>query len=261
MTINFWNGNRSSIRQNYELDVLEKVIQSTTNEYGKAKIQTSNVDYLGHEESVALAENHDLLVTVAGNEKFKNQKQLVVGFPIAKNLLGYRIPIIKKERASEFKNLNKEKLKRLVHGIPATWSDASILRHNHFRVYEKGDFNELFHRLVNNEFDYTTFGANEVESVYKNRVHANQNLIIEPHLLLYYPFPLVFYVHPKREDLAIRIEKGLHLIKENGELNQLFDEFFSKQIYQLKLKERKLIQLENPLISNEFSAIQPKLIQ
>ncbi|MFN2396758.1 MAG: hypothetical protein ABR597_13850, partial [Bacteroidales bacterium] len=89
---------------------------------------------------------------------------------LTKNLLGYRIPIIRQEDAGLFSEIrNAEDLKKLKHGIPLTWSDADIFRHNGYNVVEDGSFDDIFERLQAGLFDYSSFGANEVLGVYENR--------------------------------------------------------------------------------------------
>jgi len=135
LTVDFWNGNRSEIRQDYEREVLEALLEATTLEFGPWKISESRADYPGKEESLAFSEkNHDLLVTIAGNQKFKPEDILMISKPLARNLLGYRILIIKNKDTFKFKEANSKDIKQLTLGIPETWSDADIFRTNEFKV-------------------------------------------------------------------------------------------------------------------------------
>ncbi len=160
--IKFWNGNRSKIRQDHESNVLKAVLEATQADYGPFHIEESREDYPGLMESLAFSEkHHDVLITVAGNQKF-DEYVIIIPKPIAHTILGYRIPIIRKTSEVVFTNLTEHELKHKTHGIPETWSDAHILRSNAYSVYEKGSFDELFQGFANHEFDYTTFGIKEV---------------------------------------------------------------------------------------------------
>jgi hypothetical protein len=183
----------------------------------------------------------------------------MISKPLARNLLGYRILIIKKKDTFKFEESNSEDIKQLKLGIPETWSDTSIFRTNKFKVSEKGSFDDVFNRLVSGEFDYTTFGANEVESIFRNRASQHSNLSIENSLIFFYPFPLVFYVNPKQPQLALRVEKGLKNIENNGILNGIFDSYYKVLLEDLNLKHRKIITLNNPLIPDEFADLKPDL--
>ncbi|MDZ7777037.1 MAG: hypothetical protein U5L09_16195 [Bacteroidales bacterium] len=69
--IDFWNGNRSEIRQDYERQVLKAVLTATATDFGPWKIQESLKEYPGMEESLVFSEKeHHLFVTIAGNQKF-----------------------------------------------------------------------------------------------------------------------------------------------------------------------------------------------
>jgi hypothetical protein len=183
----------------------------------------------------------------------------MISKPLARNLLGYRILIINEKDTFRFKEANSKDIKQLKLGIPETWSDASIFRINKFKVNEKGSFDDVFKRLVSGEFDYTTFGANEVESIFKKRASQHADLSIENSLMFFYPFPLVFYVNPKQPQLAVRIEKGLKNIEKNGILNGIFDSYYKVLLEDLNLKHRKIITLNNPLIPDEFAHLKPDL--
>lgn len=261
LVVDFWTGNRSFIRQAYEREVLEAVLKSTMSEFGSWKIIETETEYPGNlEASVFKEKNHDVFVTIAGNQKFGEGDMIVVPQNIAKNLLGYRIPIIRATNTTQFITaIEQSDVKKLVHGILETWSDAIIFKHNGFSVSEEGDFDDIFQRLAAGNFDYATFGANEVMSVYQNRASKEKGLMIEENMLFFYPFPLVFYVNPKKTTLAKRLTKGLNQIIEQGILESVFEKYYKTLMDDLNLRQRELFVLENPLIPKEFSTLKPDL--
>jgi len=260
-TVDFWNGNRSAARQVYERKVLKAILEATKEEWGAWEIEESLEEYPGNEESLVFTEKgHDLFVTIAGNQKFKEGDMIVIPHLLTKNLLGYRIPIIRKEDAGLFGGISRpEDLQKLDHGIPETWSDATIFRHNGYNVVEEGSFDDIFDRLQNGLFDYSAYGANEVLGVYKNRASKREGLIIDQNILLFYPFPLVFYVNPGLPKMAERIEQGLQSIISSGKLDAIFDEHYGEITEQLNLDSRRIFVLDNPLIPDEFSDLAPNL--
>lgn len=259
LEIKFWSGNRTEIRKNYEREILQAVLKSTENDFGLWKIEENSVELPGDEESKVFTEkNYDLFVTIAGNQKFKGQDNFVIEKPLAKNLLGYRIPILHQNVSNQFNaDATASDLKKLVHGIPETWSDVKIFEENSYSVLEKGNLEDLFERLSNKEFDYSAFGANEILSVFENRASKFDNLEIADGVLFYYPFPMVFYVHPQQEKLAKRLEKGLERILENGKHNSIFNSYYGTLIQDIKLNERQIHKLENPFIPEAFKNLQP----
>ncbi len=259
--IDFWSGNRSEIRQRYEREILEAILKVTSEKYGDFHIKESFTEYPETQESQVFSEkNHHLFVTVAGNQKFLNEDKIVISKPIAKNLLGYRIPIIKSKDVEKFHKIKEtHQFENIFQGIPETWSDASIFRYNNYLVSEEGNFDDIFERLSNGNFDYVTFGANEVLDVFETRASKLKNLEIESNLLFFYPFPLVFYVNPTMLELAKRIDEGLQIITASGELDAIFNRYYANIVQILQLDKRTLFVLKNPLIPKEFANLQPNL--
>lgn len=259
--VDLWNGNRSQIRQVYEKEVLAAVLKATEEDFGPWEIKETLDEYPGDDEALVFSEKgHDLFVTIAGNQKFEEGDMIVIPKPMTKNLLGYRVPIIREGDSELFENIsNREEVQQLKHGIPETWSDAVIFRENGYQVVEDGDFDDIFVRLENDLFDYTAFGANEVMSVYENRASQREGLTIDQNILIFYPFPLVFYVNPDLSDLAVRVEEGMERISDNGELDSIFNRYYGDIVEKLNLNERILFELDNPLIPDEFRDLKPNL--
>lgn len=257
--VDFWSGNRSEARQVYERQVLEAALEATGDEYGAWRIVETMDEYPGDQEALAFTEEgHDLFVTIAGNQKFEDDDMIVIAQPIARNLLGYRIAIIRDEDAARFNAVESiEQARQLDHGIPETWSDAIIFRHNGFRVSEEGNFDDIFDRLAAGRFDYSAFGVNEVLGVYENRASRREGLVIDDGLLFFYPFPLVFYINPERPGLAERMERGLQAIEASGELDAIFERHYGNIANELGLSKRRLFVLDNPLIPERFRDLSP----
>lgn len=259
--VDFWNGNRSEIRKEYEHQVLHAILTATISEFGPFEIEENVTEYPGLEESFVFSkQKHHLFVTIAGNQKFKPEDMIMIAKPIAKNLLGYRIPIIKSTDVDLFKiSKTLSEIQSLKNGIPVSWSDATIFRHNGYTVAEEGDFDDVFERLAESKFHYTAFGANEVQSVFNNRASKESGLVMDENIMFFYPFPLVFYVNPNMPDLANRIEIGLQTIVESGQLDKIFNSYYANIVSDLSLDKRRVFVLENPLIPEEFANLQPDL--
>lgn len=259
--VDLWNGNRSQIRQVYEKEVLIAVLNATEDDYGPWELRETLDEYPGDEEGLVFSEyGHDLFVTIAGNQKFGEDDKIVISKPMTKNLLGYRVPIIREEDSDKFVNVSsREEIEQLVHGIPKTWSDAVIFRENGYQVVEDGDFDDIFDRLENGLFDYSAYGVNEVLGVFENRASQRNGLTIDQNLLFFYQFPLVFYVNPDLPELANRVEEGMQRIIDSGELDNIFNSYYGDVVETLNLKDRQLFILDNPLIPDEFRDLKPDL--
>ena len=260
--MNFWNGNKSPIRQLYELDILHCLLTATEKEFGTFTITNDVTDYpLAEDEGNIFNAGADLLVTVAGNTKFAQHHKIVIPQAIAKGLLGYRLLIIKQDQLEKFKHINTAKqMQQLTAGIPATWADADLFRANNYAVCENGAFSDIFQCLTNNECDYVALGANEIEQAFTTLAEPLGDLVIEPSLMLYYPFPLVFYLHPEQVELAARVELGLQHITNNGQLDAIFNQYNGDIVERLRLKQRKILHLNNPILPENMHDFSPSLL-
>mgnify|MGYP003624850441 CR=1 FL=1 len=252
--VNFWNGNKSPARQNYELALLEACLNVTNQEYGAVDVRVDNTDYpSADDEANIFANGADILVTVAGNVKFEDKQKLVIPEPLTKGLLGYRLLLVTDRSLAKFAQINKpQQLQSLSIGIPETWADADLFRHNQYKVNEQGSLDDLFLLLKNATFDYVALGVNEIEEIFNHNVVPIGSISIEPSLMLYYPFPLVFYVTPNKPSLALRVKKGLNEIKASGEFDTLFEHYHGDVVQRFNLRDRKIFTLTNPALPNEM---------
>jgi len=240
--IHFWNGNKSAARQAYELSLIESLF---SDEY---EIYNDTTDYpKAEDEGAIFSAGADVLVTVAGNSKFNGKAFIALQQPLAKQLLGQRIMITRNEMSETFHSIRQlSQLATLRSGIPATWADADLFRANGCQVVEKGDLTTIFQQLANHECDYVALGANEVEAIYQQHAAPLSSLIIEPTLMLHYPLPLVFYVHPARADLAALIQKRC----TPAFIEPIFRHHYGDCVARLNLTQRKQIRMNNPFLSH-----------
>jgi hypothetical protein len=260
--IKLWNGNKTQSRQQYEREILEAALKATNASHGHWALQEDLTDYplAADEASVFRSKGFDIFGTVAGNTKLAAEKKILIPLPLMKGLLGYRILIIRAADKEKFAAIKSaQQLQQLRLGIPSTWADAELFRQNGYKVEEKGSFDDLFTRLENNEFDYVSFGANEVAGVFAQRAAQSGKLIVDSSLLVYYPFPLVFYVNPNNKALAQQVTQGLQTIISNGELDAIFNRYFGAELKLLNLSGRTKITLKNSILPAEMADFTPSL--
>lgn len=260
--INFWNGNKSPARQSYETALLQACLNATNDEYGAVKVRVDNTDYpSADDEANIFTCGIDILVTVAGNVKFKDKQKLVIPQPLTKGLLGYRLLLVRDEFLTKFAQINKpQELQALTIGIPQTWADADLFRHNRYKVLEQGTLDDLFLLLIDGTFDYVALGVNEIEEIFHHRAVPIGGISIEPSLMLYYPFPLVFYVNPNNPVLAQRIKKGLEVIALNGKHEALFSRHHGDVVQRLNLRNRNIFALANPILPPDMAGLSTTLL-
>jgi hypothetical protein len=246
--VRFWNGNKSPVRREYEKQLLSLCLSEAG--FMNADILVDESDYPNAEDEGNIFSNGcDVLVSVAGNQKFLAKRKIIIEMPICRGIVGHRLLIIPKKSAERFSNISDiEHLRKMTVGVPATWADADLFRKNGFKVSEKGSLEDIFTRLLNQQFDYIALGANEIESIFEKLADLNKELLIEPNILVYYPLPLVFYVHPEKIELANIVEIGLKTAIANGKHAALFEMHHPNIMDRLALRTRKTIHLSNPYL-------------
>lgn len=227
--IHFWNGNKSPIRQQYELQVLTSVLHAIPGPYSNAAIINDTTDYpLAVDEGNIFRKGADVCVTVAGNTKFADGDYIPLYTPLAFGLLGHRMLIIRRNDAATFSALRSlSELATLVAGVPNTWADANLFRANGLAVNETGNLDSIFAVLADGGCDYIALGANEITSIFAAQPNYHTTLALDQSIRMYYPMALVFYVNPSNPDLAQAIQQGLNHLVDSAELMRLFDAQFA----------------------------------
>jgi hypothetical protein len=250
--VRFWNGNKSPSRREYEKQLLSLCLSET--DFVDADILVDESDYpSADDEGNIFSKGCDVLVSVAGNQKLSGKPTRMIEIPVCKGILGHRLLIILKQHAKRFGSINSiDQLQKMTIGIPATWADADLFRKNGYKVSEKGSLDDNVSRLLAQKIDYITLGVNEIESILEQLGDLKKELLIEPNILIYYPLPLVFYVHPDKAQLANVVESGLKTAIANGKHAALFEMHHPNIVDRLALRTRKTLQLTNPYLPDSL---------
>lgn len=242
-------------REAYIWEVLGAALESTVEDYGAYKIELVE-DINQEREDYEIINNTGVVTIISDSLNQNNIDHLTrVEFPIMRNLLGYRVFIIDKEKKEAFSNIQTvEDLKPFVFGVGIGWNDKWILENAGIKVFEESDYKTLFKDVSTGIFDVFSRGVNEVVGEMETFSEAYPNLMIEENILLYYPLPRYFWFSKSSEGdkLKTRLMVGLKRVHENGTLEKIFNQYFEESIKQLNLKNRKLIKLENPMYLPEY---------
>ena len=189
-----------------------------------------------------------------------NEKMIPILVPADRGVHGYRVFIIRANRQADFDRVRTvEDLRHLVVGQGENWGDVRILQHNRLPVMTAPSYDMLFPMLEARRFDY--FSRSVLEAPVEMEAFGSKypDLVIEKNLLLHYKFPVLFYVSKTAPALAERLKTGLQAMVKDGSLNALFDRYFAASLAKLKLKSRRVIELENPYLPSFVPLSQPEL--
>jgi hypothetical protein len=231
-------------RSTYPIALLELALKKA----GSSAILQSTDERVSKSRALHLLESGlevDVVWTMTSIEREK--RFLPVRIPIYKGLGSYRLLLIRAEDQAKFSALKDEAaLKQQMMSQVHDWVDTAVLRHNKFKVLDASSYQSLFQMLLYKRVEAVPRGVLEIEAEQKH--FAQQGLHIETDWLLHYPGAVYFFVSNNKPELAQRIEAGLRLALADGSFDLLFHKHFAVHLQNMKLSERRLVELVNPLL-------------
>jgi len=204
--------------------------------------------------------NNKLDIIWAGTSRDLEEQLELVKIPLYKGLLGHRLLIIRQGDQEKFDKVkNIDDLRKLRLGQGTAWADTKILQANGLNVVKTMKYLNLFYMLDGGRFDafpravFEPFG--EVEK------HKDLNLTVEKHLMLVYKLDFFLFVNKSKQKLARDLELGLTRAIADGSFDKVFMSSPSVQeaITKGDLKNRLVIPLNNPLITDQVPVNRPEL--
>lgn len=183
-----------------------------------------------------------------------------VYFPVKLGILGYRVCAHHKSLQSNLLKARDQKaLQKFTFGLGKNWDDAKIMRENGFEVTELGGdlvgmglsrtILNLYKYASEQKLDLFCRGANELLFESKEYLSKFDNLMYDRSMTIYYPLPFFFNTHKTNGKLASRIKLGLVKSFENGEIQDLWNQYFASSVTFSNMKGRRVFTLKNPLVS------------
>lgn len=234
----------------YEFAVLQEVLERTRSDYGTYEIQPFAQD-VSIARAVQLAiEGRLVNILAAGVGLPALERDMIpVPFPIDKGLLGYRISLIDRGDQDSFARVNNiEDLRHLRIGQGTGWADVQVYEYNRIPVETAPDYKSLFSMLLHGRFDLFPKGLSEIDKDLADYGKDYPAVAVEQHILLHYPFCDVFYVSQSSPGLGERLTAGLERMAADGSFDALFAKHFGKTLAELNLRQRVVIELENPFL-------------
>ncbi|WP_018151472.1 hypothetical protein [Leeia oryzae] len=241
------------MQDDYGLKVLDLALKKSGLDY---RLRLSD-ELMNQDRAKKYLELGKISVLDFGTNTSFEQRFLPVYFPIDGGLSGFRLLITNRNRAVQVQGDAITAMKANVAGQGAGWADVDILRFNGFKVTEAPVFNALFRMLEAQRFDFFPLGVDEIYRFYDQNKEIYQNLIIDEHIALHYPFARLFFVSRKNVVLRDAIYRGLKMAFDDGSLLTLLknNTAFYASMAKSRLNCRQVIELENPYVSDAFSQI------
>ena len=235
----------------YYFDLLEKVLKASTHQFGPYELRSVEIAMSQARAIEEIAAGNLIQVYWTGTNIEREQKLIAVTIPLTKALLGYRVPVIRKADLAIWQDIDSlEKLQKMSACQVSDWPDSDILQASQIAVERVSVFKRIYSMLAGERCDFSPRGIQEVFSEISIAQQEHPDLIAFTDLIIYYPFPLYFFVAPTHPEIAQRLKYGLEKLIDSGE----FDQFVTTHpvtapIFPLsKWKNSRIIKLPNPLL-------------
>lgn len=204
-------------------------------------------------------QRHRVNVMWTMTDREREKKLLPIRIPLFKGLIGWRLVLLPTGKADLLKSVYTVRdLYDKVAGQGHDWPDTYILRTAGLPVETSIGYEALFGMLRHGRFDYFPRSILEVED--EIRLYGgNDQLYLDPYLVIRYPTAFYFFVSPHQPELAVLLQRGLELAVADGSFEQLFQRHFGNTLKRLHLNRRRIIDLPNPLLPAATPLSRPEL--
>jgi len=242
------------IRYVYHWEILRTALERTNARWGPYRLAPSERMTERRQVEELERASGKLTVMYLSTTPELEQKLVPVRIPVDRNLGGYCVFLVRREDRGRFETVRTlDDLRKFKFGLGYGWIDVDILRASGFDVVTGTSYEGLFEMLVNRRFDIFLRAATEVLDEYEKRKAALPELFIEERIVFYYPLPMYFWFPRTAEGrrLAARAEEGMRAMIADGTYDRIFDGFQRRKIETLRLKERRMLRIPNPLLGPE----------
>lgn len=243
----------------YDYELLRLALEATVPTHGPYELKPSADAMNQARAGDEIAAGSGLVNVFARSTAQEHEQRFIpVRIPIDKGLISYRVFLVRDDMQAKFAAVSTlEGLRAYSVGSFPTWADTAILRAAGFRVVTGDSYEGLFRMLVAGQFDFFSRSADEAFREYDERRALLPRMKVERTLLLYFPTTRFFFVRRDEEGakLAARIEDGLNLMVKAGSFDAHFTRYKGALIQRAQLKGRKVLRIDNPVMSPETRAL------
>lgn len=202
-----------------------------------------------HRQAQMLLRGEPINLAWMGTSSEYEQKLLPVRVPLLRGLSGLRVLIINQARQTEFAQVDSLAALAAFTGVQGIgWSDIDILRGAGLNISaaRRASILDMLNR--NQHVDYYPRSPVEAFGELTARGRDYPQLMVEPRLLLHYPFAVYFFVSPEAPRLAEALTRGLEQAYADGSFLALFEghPLIRDSLRQLQAERRLRLELANP---------------
>ncbi|MBI3229640.1 MAG: transporter substrate-binding domain-containing protein [Burkholderiales bacterium] len=245
------NESANDPRFNDLIEILQTALDKTVAEYGPYQLGPSAMAMNEARYLMELREGNSINVIWSSTSFEKERDYLPLRIPLRKGLLGYRIAFtaaINQAKIDKVKTIDD--LRKLTIGQGTGWGDVRLYQDNGIDVITT-KYENLFRMSEQKRFDLFPRGIGEIFNEFDVFGKQMPNLVVEKNLLLYYPWPYYFFFKKTDHALYDRVALGIQKMRADGSFDAIFRKYNDKAIRAARLKERRLIRLENRFLPKD----------
>lgn len=244
----------------YRYQLIERALELTRPEFGDYQYRPYASQSTSTRYAQLLGEGkHINLLWASPGTPIARAHVIPIPIDILKGLLGYRACLVNKHAETNLAFINDLTDFKTIKFGQAQWPDRAIYKANQLIEIDAPTFDNLFKMLSAQRFDCIPLGIDEIQQVYLDKKTEYPFLAIDSHVLIYYHYPVYFYVSKKSPELAQRLKVGLQKMQRNGEFDQLFAKHHAQALAKLELKQRKLMCLKSPYTTEPVECKYPPI--
>ncbi|WP_421901188.1 substrate-binding periplasmic protein [Maridesulfovibrio sp.] len=230
------------------IEILRTALAKTEKDYGPYELAPYSAVMNTRRVVNSLKQRKYINIAWGSTSEEKEKSLLPIRIPLRKGILGYRMMLTTLEGQDKLARVRDlDGLKTLSIGQGLGWGDVKVLRRAGLKVLT-ANYENIFKMLNKGRVDLFSRGISEVFDELELHWEDYPNLIIDQNIVLKYPWPYYFFFNRQDSELAGRVEAGLRIMIEDGSFDEIFEKYNRADIERACLADRRMIELENPLL-------------
>ncbi len=246
-------------QNDFKFQLLKLVLERSGQPYAMGLSE----ELISQDEAVALlrgANTTSITVGVYGAGAELNQRLRAIPIPITGGILGLRAGWSHVDELDVLATLNnRDDLRSIVLLQGLGWSDVEIFDASGLKTYTARS-QDLFRLVDNRRVQLFPRGIAELEGEARVVHSSTSDTVLDPHVLLAYPFAGFFYVSPNNEPLAAAIQQGFEAALADGSYQRLVEQqIFTPWLrHHLNLADRVVVFLPSPDAAEVLNDVDPQ---
>lgn len=233
-----------SIHVKYTIELLKLALEKTGVRF---EINPTDEITLQSKAFNLLSNNRSINIVWSMTNEQREADFLPIRVPIFKGLIGWRVLLVEPNMLPKLERSNLRE-HSVVQGMD--WPDTKILQANGFNVVNATNYDEAF--MIMHRSQAGMFPRSVIEVIAEMADdNLRRDLMIEPNYVLQYPAAMYFFVNKRDKILARLLEQGFAKAIADGTFDALFNATYLPVLEELKVSQRTLVKLTNPLLPLE----------